>query len=213
MYIECFNKTPQGLLSYAQCSICFQSRGRANLQESVEYLNTTSHGLVTEVLDYQRLQHSNVSAKIALTGIAPSTALRPAAHRSSQAHDWDFSCFGAWKDVVLILMGLFKLLGQNPAFSCFNFGNLTFTFHFVFPSQEKIWLHFILQSYFSLGKIKYIYSLHRLSLLNCKFSSITNNQPFIFLTPFSHTFYFKYYSRRGDATHYWFGICPSISNN
>ena len=128
------------------------SRGRASLQESVEYLNNTTHGLVIVVLDYQRLHHPNVATKNALTGISPSVALRLAARRSSQRHDWDFSCVGAWKDVVVILMGLFKVLGQHPAFCYFDFSNLTFTFSFEFSSQDNLWLYFIMQSYFSLGK-------------------------------------------------------------
>ena len=133
-------------------SFHFFNRRRASLQESIEYIDNKSHGLVKVVLDYQRLQHPNVPAKIALVGISTSTALRPAAHRSLFQHEWDFRCVGAWDDVVSLLTSLFKVLGQDPAFISFEFSNLTFNFVFEYHNKETMWLHFVMQSYFLQGK-------------------------------------------------------------
>ena len=125
-------------------------RFRASLQDAVQYLITTSHGLIVVVLNYPRLQHPQLCVKVVLAGGAPSRSLRPAENRSSSSHDWDFFGVGVWAEVVIVLMGLFEILGQDPAFSTFKFGSLTFVF--VFPGQECVRLQFILQAYYSLGK-------------------------------------------------------------
>ena len=117
----------------------------------MQYLNTASHGFVQVVLNYPRLQHPQLRVEVVLAGGGPSRSLRPADHRSSSGHDWDFLCVGVWVDVVVVMMGLFEVLGQDPAYSTFEFGSLAFTFILVYPGQEIVRLQFILCKRFFVG--------------------------------------------------------------